>query len=357
MQGLNTKAGTLILPKKPQNHSGQEEQGSSEPVGPHPTQMLRAVSRTFALSIERLPKGLRDMVATAYLLFRVSDCLEDNINLVAPQKAELLHLWTKVLTDSIPVDMLTGKIHHLDESDPEVYVAKHAGEIIDRLRSFPEPIQEIITKHVNETSLGMARWQKNGPEVRNEEEMDDYMHQVAGRVGYLLTDLFAWYSPVINERRERLLPLARHFGLALQTVNIIRGLRKDYERGWVYVPRSFYEPLGLTRDDLFCPENAVQILKVIQRLADKAETHLQYGLNYITSLPKWLHGLRLACMWPLLFAVRTLAVSRDNIDVIISEAKITRTDVKKIIRETTLFGWSNNWLTSYYNRLHVVRTS
>ncbi len=356
MQGMNTKAGTLLTTKRAQHDGHATKQGSLEPFGAHTTQIVRAVSRTFALSIERLPKGLRDMVATAYLLFRVSDCLEDNNYLVAPQKAELLHLWTRVLADSMPVDALTGKIHQLDESDPEVYVAKHAGELIDALRRFPEPIQEIITKHVNDTSLGMARWQTNGPEVRNEEEMDDYMHQVAGRVGYLLTDLFAWYSPVINERKEKLLPLARHFGLALQTVNIIRGLRKDYERGWVYVPRTFYEPLGLTRDDLFSPEHAVQILQVIQRLADKAETHLQYGLNYITNLPKWLHGLRLACMWPLLFAVRTLAVSRDNIDVIISEAKITRPEVKKIIRETTLLGWSNNWLTSYYNRLHIVRT-
>ena len=314
--------------------------------------MLRAVSRTFALSIERLPRTLREVVTTAYLLFRVSDCLEDNDLLKAPHKAELLRLWARVLVDSMPVDFLTGKITNLNETDPEVYVAKHAGEILDTLRRFPKDVQEIVTKHVNETSLGMARWQENGPEVRNEEEMDDYMHQVAGRVGYLLTDLFAWYSPTIMERKERLFPLARHFGLALQTVNIIRGLRKDYDRGWVYVPRTFYEPLGLTRENLFSTGNAAKILQLVDRLADKAETHLQYGLNYIINLPKWLHGLRLACMWPLLFAVRTLAVSRNNINVILSEAKITRTEVKKIIRETTLFGWSNTWLVNYYDRLH-----
>lgn len=357
MQGRNYKPTTLLLTKQGGELTQKRRSNSAGSAGMRPTEMLRAVSRTFALSIERLPRGLRDMVTTAYLLFRVSDCLEDNNLLVAPQRAELLCLWARVLADSMPVDTLTRKILHLDESDPEVYVAKHAGELLDTLHRFPEPIQEIITRHVNETSLGMARWQQNGPEVRDEEEMDDYMHQVAGRVGYLLTDLFAWYSPVIMERKEKLLPLARHFGLALQTVNIIRGLRKDYERGWVYVPRTFYEPLGLTRDNLFSVEYATQILKVIQRLADKAETHLQYGLNYITNLPKWLHGLRLACMWPLLFAVRTLAVSRNNIDVILSEAKITRAEVKKIVRETTLFGWSNSWLTDYYNRLHTIRTA
>ncbi len=320
----------------------------------HPNEMLRGVSRTFALSIERLPSGLRDMVTTAYLLFRVSDCLEDNASLVANHKAELLRRWASVLADSMPVSALTGEIIHLDRNDPEVYVAQHADQLLEGLRRFPQPIQQIITTHVNQTSLGMARWQENGPEVRNEEEMDDYMHQVAGRVGYLLTDLFAWYSPVIMERKEKLLPLSRQFGLALQTVNIIRGLRKDYERGWVYVPRTFYEPLGLTRDSLFATENAAKVLRMIDRLADKAETHLQYGLEYIRNLPKWLHGIRLACMWPLFFAVRTLAVSRNNINVVLTEAKITRADVNRIIRDTTIFGWSNSWLTGYYNSLRNV---
>jgi farnesyl-diphosphate farnesyltransferase len=321
----------------------------------HRDEMLRAVSRTFALSIERLPSTLRDAVATAYLLFRVSDCLEDNESLVPNQKVELLRLWARVLADSMPVSSLTGEIDNLDRSDPEVFVAQHADQLLEELRRFPQPIQEIITTHVNQTSLGMARWQENGPEVRNEEELDDYMHQVAGRVGYLMTDLFAWYSPVIMERKEKLLPLSRHFGLALQTVNIIRGMRKDYQRGWVYIPRTFYEPLGLTRDGLFAEENAPKVLRIIDRLADKAETHLHYGLDYIFSLPKWLHGIRLACIWPLMFAVRTLAISRNNINVVFSEAKIPRIEVKKIMRDTTLFGWSNSWLNNYYERMHEIR--
>ncbi len=339
-------AGTMAA-----NDESLRERNRREAGKMHYSEMLRAVSRTFALSIERLPSELRDMVATAYLLFRVSDCLEDNELLVSDHKAELLRTWARVLTDSMPVSSLTGEINHLDKSDPEVYVAQHAGELLDGLRRFPRPIQEIITSHVNQTSLGMARWQENGPEVRNEEEMDDYMHQVAGRVGYLLTDLFAWYSPVIRERKEKLLPLSRQFGLALQTVNIIRGMRKDYERGWVYIPRTFYEPLGLTRDNLFATENAVKVLKIIDQLADKAETHLLYGLDYIMSIPKWLHGIRLACMWPLLFAARTIAISRNNFDVVLNETKITRSDVKKIVRDTTLFGWSNSWLKNYYERM------
>jgi farnesyl-diphosphate farnesyltransferase len=315
---------------------------------------LRNVSRTFAISIEQLPVALRDAVMIAYLMFRVSDCLEDTDELEAGRKAELLRLWAKVLENGAPVTSLTSAVAHLDENDPEVYVTQHADQLLDELRKLPESNQETIIHHVHETSLGMARWQDHGPFVETEEEMDDYMFEVAGRVGYMLTDLFAWHSPFLSKQKDKLRPLAREFGLALQTVNIIRGMRKDYERGWVFVPRTFYEPLGLTRDSLFAPENQAQALKVVTRLADKAETHLRNGLQYIINIPPTHYRIRLACSWPLFFAIKTLAVSRDNIHVILNEAKITRSEVMHIIRNTTLMGWSDHWLRSYYSQLLTV---
>jgi len=316
--------------------------------------MLRNVSRTFAISIEQLPAGLRESVTIAYLLFRVSDCLEDTDELESGRKAKLLRLWAQVLDGETSVDALTNAVADLDENDPEVYVTQHADQLLHALHKLPKPNQETISHHVHATSLGMARWQEHGPFVETEEEMDDYMFEVAGRVGYLLTDLFGWYSPFIAKQKDKLRPLAREFGLALQTVNIIRGMRKDYERGWVFVPRSFYEPLGLTRDSLFAQENQVQALQVITRLADKAEMHLRDGLQYIINIPPIHYRIRLACMWPLFFAIKTLAVSRDNIHVILNEAKITRTEVTKIIRNTTLMGWSDQWLKNYYTQLLTI---
>ncbi len=321
----------------------------------HIQKTLRTVSRTFALSIERLPLVLREAVTISYLLLRVSDCLEDNEDLGAEQKADLLRLWSQILSGEKPVDTLTREITHLNDNDPEVYVAKNAHELFAALNQLPIETQKIINRHVIDSSLGMARWQEQGPFVNTEEEMDDYMHQVAGRVGYLLTDLFGWYSPAFQKRASQLRPLARQFGLALQTVNIIRGLRKDYERGWVFVPRTFYEPLGLTSDSLFAEENRDQALQVINQLADKAEMHLQHGLEYITTIPQVYHGIRLACMWPLFFAKKTLVLSRNNIHVILNGAKINRSDVLSIVRQTTLMGWSNQWLRNYYQQLQDVQ--
>ncbi len=313
--------------------------------------MLRSVSRTFALSIEQLPSVLRDAITVSYLLLRVSDCLEDHAEMPADRKEELLELWARVLDEQLPAERLVTRIADLDGEDPEVYVAQHAGRVLDMLARLPEPIQAAIIARVAKTSRGMARWQAHGPFVADEPELDDYMHEVAGRVGYLLTDIFAWHSPRIRARKEELMPLSREYGLALQTVNVIRGMPSDYRRGWVFVPRSFYERYGLTRDSLFETENVDVAMQVVRDLADKAERHLRHGIDYVTAFPRWQHRIRLACMWPLFFAVRTLAVSRNNRDVLLAEAKIGRDEVRDIIRQTSLYGWSNGWLERYYEQL------
>lgn len=314
-------------------------------------EMLRKVSRTFALSIEQLPGVLGEAVAIAYLLFRVADCIEDHPSLRRERKAELLHLWARVLRKECQSCELTGALSELDGSDPEVYIAQHAGEILAYLSGLPDELAETLMNHVHKTSIGMARWQEHGPYVQDENEMDDYMHEVAGRVGYLLTDLFSWHSPSIGALKEKLMPLGREFGLALQTVNIIRGMRKDYERGWVFVPAAFYRAFGLTRESLFDPANSDRAMKVIDMLADKAERHLFNGLRYTALLPPMERNIRLFCIWPLLFAVKTLALSRNNHSVMTSEAKITRAQVTRIVYTSKLFFWSNTLLSFYYKRL------
>jgi hypothetical protein len=109
----------------------------------------------------------------------------------------------------------------------------------------------------------MARWVLRGPVVLKEEDMDDYMFEVAGRVGYLSTEVFAWYSKAIKNRQDLLMPLAKETGLALQTVNILRGLRKDFERGWIYVPESYCQLVGIRRGEMFSAENEAKVLKLV----------------------------------------------------------------------------------------------
>lgn len=311
---------------------------------------LREVSRTFALSIEQLPQPLRDGLTIAYLLLRVSDAIEDHEQLPAGRKAELLELWDRVLEGAATVDSLTRQLAGLQPADAELRVAQEADAVLEGLTLLPPAMREAVRLRVRETTRGMARWQRRGPEVPDEEALDDYMHQVAGLVGYLITDLFAAHARGVRRRRETLLPLAREFGLALQTVNVVRGVRKDFDRGWIYVPESFAAAEGLRREEMFEPARRGAALAVVRRLLSKGERHLENGLRYIELLPRRHHRLRLMCIWPLCFAARTLAVSRDNPAVLETEAKISREEVRSIMLWTRLLGWSNLWLRWYYAR-------
>ncbi|HSG43477.1 MAG TPA: squalene/phytoene synthase family protein [Anaerolineales bacterium] len=319
--------------------------------------LVRMASRTFAIGIEQLPRVLCDAGTVAYLLLRVSDYLEDNEEMPDSKKITLLNLWEEILKGNASADELTSQIQDADTSNPDAVVAQHAADILARLDTLPKAVQDIIEHHVINSTQGMARWVERGPRVDDEADMDDYMFEVAGRVGYLLTHLFAWYSTTIRNKKDALMPLAREFGLALQTVNVIRGLRKDYERGWVFVPKDFLTSVNLTASEMFKPENSSEAIKVLDMLADKAERHLRGALTYIKSLPQWQHRIRLGCIFPLMFAIRTLAISRRNTLVFESEAKITREEVKKIVKDATLWGWSNMWLDSYYQKLTIVAES
>ena len=317
--------------------------------------LLRTASRTFAIGIERLPGVLCEATTIAYLLLRVSDYLEDNEEMETDQKVRLLNLWINVLREEADIETLTRQFTQADTTNPDAIVAQHSKEILLQLRSLPYAVQEIIVRHVIHSTQGMARWTKIGPNVADEKEMDDYMFEVAGRVGYLVTQLFAWYSFTIRRKEKEIMPLAREFGLGLQTVNVIRGLREDFERGWVYVPKIFLTEMGLTKEQLFDADNRERALQVLDMLTDKAERHLREALKYVKSLPWWQHGIRLGCIFPLMFAIRTLAVCRRNAQVFESEAKITRAEVKKIVLDSTLWGWSNLWLDKYYRELNTVK--
>jgi farnesyl-diphosphate farnesyltransferase len=310
-------------------------------------ELLHAASRTFAVGIDLLPRPLRAEVETAYLLLRVSDYLEDNESMEPARKAALLEQWARVLEGSESVDALQKMMGPVDEQTPDGLVARHAGQVFEAFRSMRPPARAVVGRHVCDSSRGMARWALRGPDLADEADLDDYMHEVAGRFGWLLTELFALDVPAVAGRREEMMGLGREFGLGLQTVNVIRGLHADRQRGWVYVPRSF-RGVGPPEQLFADPGRQARVLSL---LVEKADRHLDAAQRYIVAIPRRHHRIRLFCLLPYLFAVRTLAASRGNADVFHGEVKIGRPEVLRITRDARVRGWSNGWIRRYARRL------
>jgi farnesyl-diphosphate farnesyltransferase len=202
----------------------------------------------------------------------------------------------------------------------------------------------------------MARWARTGDAFPSEGALDDYMHEVAGRVGWLLTDLFALRVPGVADEHEAMRHLGREFGLALQTVNVIRGLHDDWHRGWIFIPDTFVPPHAPTPRALLdgSARDPLSERRIIDQLVSKAERHLEAAGRYLEGLPRRAHRVRLFCMLPWFFAVRTLAISRANPRVFHEETKITRAEVRRIALQARLLGRSNAWLRWYGRRLARV---
>ena len=59
--------------------------------------VLGGVSRTFALTIPELPETLRDVVGNAYLLCRITDCIEDEPSLTPREKQRFANRFVDVV--------------------------------------------------------------------------------------------------------------------------------------------------------------------------------------------------------------------------------------------------------------------
>ena len=316
-------------------------------------ELLRRSSRTFAVGIEILPTPLRREITVAYLLLRVSDYIEDNQELGDREKVTLLQDWRCVLAGA-DSQSLIDRLGGAEEDTPDAFVARHAATVLRGLHRLDPAAGEILIRRVRESSAGMARWTERGPVFVTEADLDDYMHEVAGRVGHLLTELFVLRLKGLESARERMMRLGREFGLALQTVNVIRGLHEDRDRGWIYVPVRFLPEPGVDARELFDPSNHESAMTVLGRLVDKADRHLHAARAYIRLIPRRHHRVRLFCLLPLLFAVRTLALSLGNPEVLERETKMSRSEVVAITRNARVMGVSNRWIEWYCRRLAAV---
>jgi len=313
--------------------------------------VLRVTSRTFAIGIEGLTEPLRSQMRLAYLILRVSDYLEDNTTLDPRTKATLLQAWARALLGEEPDAGLVNHLGTTQDPSPDSMAAHHAPAILQALRQLPDEPRSVIVAHTRDSTLGMARWALRGPRIETEADLDDYMHEVAGRVGYVITELFSLQSPRVRARKQELMALGQEFGLALQTVNVVRGIPSDIARGWFFVPDELLPHAMATGPDFLDPTHRSQAVEVVDGLLDKASRHFQAAERYILLLPRFEGRMRYFCLLPYLFGVRTVALSRSNPRVLDSEVKLARREVRRIAARTRLLGWSDLWIRACSRRL------
>ena len=177
-------------------------------------------------------------------------------------------------------------------------------------------------------------------------ELDDYTYRVAGCVGGFWTKMCrAHLFPKAKMDDVQFITDGIRFGKGLQLVNILRDLPADLKNGRCYLPLEKLSTASLAPENLLAPENGKNFLPLFHDYLDQAEAHLAAGWRYTNTLPFGQFRLRLACAWPVLLGLRTVAKLRaaGGADLQ-TRVKVSRGEVRKIIFTSLLacplpFAW------------------
>ena len=133
--------------------------------------------------------------------------------------------------------------------------------------------------------------------LRQKADLDCYTFSVAGAVGLLLSDLWAWYDNTNTNRMQ-----AIGFGRGLQSVNILRNAHEDQQRGVNFFPTGW----------------------TAANMHSYAQHNLTLADLYTTSLPQG--PAKTFCQIPLALAQGTLVA------LAAGKEKLSREDVLSIIQ-------------------------
>ena len=195
-------------------------------------EVLKETSRTFYIPISGLPPGLQEAVASAYLCMRAIDEIEDHPGLDNPTKAKLLRtisLTLQAAVDGFAIDAFTVGLTTHQHPLPEVTIRVREWALLA-----PESIAPRIWDATAAMADRMAYWAESNWKIHTESDLDRYTFSVAGAVGLLLSDLWAWYDGTQTNRAQAL-----GFGRGLQAVNILRNHTEDVARGVEFFPEGW----------------------------------------------------------------------------------------------------------------------
>ncbi|HEU4988316.1 MAG TPA: phytoene/squalene synthase family protein [Gemmatimonadaceae bacterium] len=301
------------------------------------SEILPAVSRTFALSIRVLPGQLGQAVNCAYLLCRIADTIEDEPAMPAAQKAELFDRFLECFDSPETADRFPERVAALTGEPAHLRLIRNTDLVFVVYRHLSAETREHVKRWVTEMAAGMRKFvllYPHGIRIQTLDEYREYCYYVAGTVGYMLTDLWHEHAPSIGPRQYALLrERSRSFAEALQTVNILKDVATDAEQeNSIYIPAQLLAVHGGSHAAIRAGERAENTQAAMGSLVTLAWEDLEHAKEYLLRIPRRAVAIRLFCVLPLLFAYATLrdltrdpsAMARRHV------VKISRAEVKAI---------------------------
>lgn len=256
-------------------------------------EILKKVSRSFALTIPMLDDEIKDEVLLAYLQDRILDNFEDEIH--PPDLKLQREMMDRISRIFSPADYdrssdfkIIKEKSSLIEKDSLRELTEKIDLIYQSYQSFEPEIQKISHKWLQEMNQGMQKYLAE--EVKTFAELDEYCYYVAGTVGGFLTETIIYKFEIEKQKQNILMDNFNQAGLFLQKVNLIRDIREDLESR----DKHFWplKDLEISESELQDPEFEEQALAALNKMISDLKTHIPALKKYYQALPDELKGYK-----------------------------------------------------------------
>jgi farnesyl-diphosphate farnesyltransferase len=314
-------------------------------------EILKEVSRSFYLTLRVLPAPVAAQIGLAYLLARATDTIADTRLIAGDKRLAVLQKMRAAICAA--ADQREAEIPDFGESadaqelpagrefDAESDLLKNIARLLQWLR-IQTPADRILIRDLLEIisrgqEMDLSRFtgipDGSIAALANEAELEQYTYSVAGCVGEFWTRICrAHLFPRAQLDDLWLLSRAVRFGKGLQLTNILRDLPGDLRNGRCYIPRTRLGEYQLQPETLLSPSAIDRFRPLLEDYIAQAEQDLAAGWEYTLALPWSSARVRLACAWPILIGIRTLAHLRSaNVLDAQNPIKIARPEVHSLI--------------------------
>lgn len=330
--------------------------------------ILKQVSRSFYLTLNVLPDGVREPMGLSYLFARAADTIADTDLIDRAQRLKYLHQFQAQFTaagiDWDAVREIQAALAPHQKDSAERVLLQRLEDCLSLYESYATEDRERIQWLMGVLPKGMEMDLTRFPGESGDElvalstmdELDQYTYYVAGCVGEFWTQMVCAHRPGMggwNVAEKSAIGV--RFGKGLQLTNIVKDIARDLHRGRCYVPESLLAEAGMKPADLLVPSSLPRFKPILDRLIGLAMEHLDEGWAYTMSIPVSEIRQRLACIWPIILAGETLRRVAASPDLLNPEVnvKVPRSVVYRLMAATTLTCANAFVATSFWNRLRA----
>ena len=332
----------------------------------HLDPILRGVSRSIFLTLKVAPAATRRQLGVAYLFCRAADTIADTKLLSRESRLDDLRRFRSQFEaeehQEEEVRSISERVGGPQAIPQEQALLARLGECFEVFSQLDSQDRALVRKLVTTLTRGMEMDLEHFPpeesgevaSLLSEADLDLYTYYVAGCVGEFWTDLQAahlrslsvWDLSSMREKGIR-------FGKGLQMTNILRDVDCDLAIGRSYFPESRLVEAGIRVEDIHRGQGRERLKPILVEYLKLTLRYYRDGWEYTLAIPRSLPRLRLACAWPLLIGLRTLARLSRSTDPYAPGTlhKVPRAEVYSVLCRSASCVFSNRALERLYGGL------